>query len=467
MFAIPGLILLVALIYIRPQEFMEPLQRIPLLYLSFGLAAFGMVLDLRLRKTAMLRTPLLYWAVGLFGWAMLTAAIHTPSMLVRHVLDLGISLILFVIVAHSVQSFRALHVVGGVVLGLVLFVAGIGVHQGFQPTGCVQVDESIPGDTSSGTYDGRPCEQVFDCYLGDAEPGAQYQCEKIGLLGTNSIGKGRVRYRGVLQDPNELALATGIGLPLVFAVGWRKRRIPRWLITAFTVGLVMFCAILTGSRGGQLVVLAVFGAYFVKRFGWKGITVGALMAAPLLLLGGRAGAEAESSTNERIECWYAAISMFRSNPLIGVGFREFNEYHYLTAHNSYLLAVAELGLPGLFLFAVLVYLALKIPFTVLRRYRGPESEPGGAFEGAEVARIWAMALLASYVGLAVGMFFLSFTYHYVLWIYLGLAGALYSATRAHDPQFEVSLGSRELLGIAAGCVGLVLAMYAFTRMAVA
>ena len=73
----------------------------------------------------------------------------------------------------------------------------------------------------TGSYDGRPCVTPRECYLGDAEPGGQYMCEHIGWFGTTSVGNGRVRYRGVLQDPNELALAGGIGLPLAFALGQR------------------------------------------------------------------------------------------------------------------------------------------------------------------------------------------------------------------------------------------------------
>ena len=53
--------------------------------------------------------------------------------------------------------------------------------------------------------------------------------------------------------------------------------------------------------------------------------------------------------------------MWRSHPFLGVGLGQFGEYHYLTAHNSYLLALAELGFPGMVLFSSIVYLSIKIP----------------------------------------------------------------------------------------------------------
>ena len=55
-------------------------------------------------------------------------------------------------------------------------------------------------------------------------------------------------------------------------------------------------------------------------------------------------------------------------------------------------------------------------------------------EGAETVRPWATALLAAFAGLGVGMFFLSFAYHYVLWIYLGLSGARCVAFRWPCPR---------------------------------
>jgi hypothetical protein len=78
-------------------------------------------------------------------------------------------------------------------------------------------------------------------------------------------------------------------------------------------------------------------------------------------------------------------------------------------------------------------------------------------------RAWSMALLAAFVGLGVGLFFLSFTYHYVLWIYLGLSGALYSAVRRHDPSFRVRLRWPDLAIVAAACAAIIGLVYLYTR----
>jgi hypothetical protein len=76
-----------------------------------------------------------------------------------------------------------------------------------------------------------------------------------------------------------------------------------------------------------------------------------------------------------------------------------------------------------------------------------------------------MALVAALSGLLVGIFFLSFAYHYVLWIYVGLSGALYSAVRRHDPEFEVRFGWRDLWIVGAIDLAIIVAIFVYTHIA--
>ena len=127
------------------------------------------------------------------------------------------------------------------------------------------------------------------------------------------------------------------------------------------------------------------------------------------------------------------------------------------------MTLAELGPLGMLLFSIVVYLSLKIPLGVLRHVT-PASE-ADASGGVSVARPWAMALLAAFAGLIVGIFFLSFAYHYVLWIYVGLAGALYSAVRTHDPSFRVRFGLKDLALVLAANAGIVATVFLYTKWA--
>ena len=456
MFAIPGILLLVAFVYLRPQEYFTALQSWPLLYLFFGLALFGLAVDWRQRYVRPATTPQLWWVLGFFAWCVGTLIVKDPSALTHFSIDLLISVSLYLLVAHGLQSFRALALVMGLLLAITVGLAFVGVHQGLAPLGCHKLSD-YETDTSVGVFDGRSCTVRWDCEHDDPEPGADYLCEHVGLMGTHSVGGGRVRYRGSLQDPNELALAIGIGVPIAFAFFELRRRMGRLLLLLVTLGLVGWCTVYTQSRGGQLVFLTAIGVYFVRRFGWRGVLLGAVLAAPLFLLGGRSGAEAEASALERLECWYEGMSMVRSNPFLGVGAGQFLEHHFLTAHNSYVLAPAELGVPGMLLFSMVLYTSIKIPVAALQHV-GPD--------GDAKARAWAVALIGSLAGLFLGIFFLSFCYHQVLWVWFGVAGAYYLAVQRHDPTFVVRVSWREVGLVLATDVVLLAVLFVYTRLKV-
>jgi O-antigen ligase len=274
------------------------------------------------------------------------------------------------------------------------------------------------------------------------------------MLDTHSIG-GRVRYRGILEDPNELSWAINMAMPFAFALYERRRTLRRLLIAILAVVLGAACVIMTQSRSGQIGILATLGVYFIRRFRWRGALLGAVAAIPLLILGGRSGEGAESSSEERLNCWNEALSMWRDNPIMGVGKGQFTEHYYLTAHNSFLLSLAELGPLGLFLWSAAVYYAIKVTVQAQIQLAGrPE---------AATARSWSMALLASLVALVASAVFLTLTFHAILWINLGLAGALYAAIRSHEPSFRVGFGWKDVGAVAAFDVAFVSAISIYLR----
>ena len=60
---------------------------------------------------------------------------------------------------------------------------------------------------------------------------------------------------------------------------------------------------------------------------------------------------------------------------------------------------------------------------------------------------FAEALSASLLGMCVGVFFLSFVYKSIFFVWLGLAGALYGAVRVEAPDFRVTFGAKDYAGI--------------------
>jgi hypothetical protein len=448
MFASIGLLALIIIDYLRPQEYVPALRALPLLHMATALALLGLVLDLRLGLTRLRRAPHLVPTVLLFAWSLIGLAVRAPAELQVRAVSFAIPIAIYLILAHGIQSFRMLSVVCGLLLAIGIALSLIGIEQGLSDFGCHRI--ALQGGDYVALYDGRPCSQENRniCEGEGAEPGFDYVCEKVGLFGTQSV-KGRVRYRGTLEDPNELALAIGIVVPFALAFLDRRRSLGRALLAAVTLGTVGLCIYFTQSRGGQLLFLAVLAVYFVRRFGARvGLAAGTLLATPILIFGGRSGAD--DSTMERTICWWTGLHLFTGSGGFGVGLGQFLEYHGQTAHNSFILVAAEMGLPGLLLWTAVVYLAVKIPLVALRADLPP------------VAKTWALALLASMAGLIVGSTFLSYAYKDVFWIFIGLTGVLYQAILRHDQGFRVGFGLTDLWRLALIDGALLLAFVGYT-----
>ncbi len=356
--------------------------------------------------------------------------------------------IFFLVVAYGLQGLERLKrftVTIGVCMTLISAVA---VHQGLQPKQCVAIE--VNGEDEDYVPDGRECEGVRFCENEGGKPGVDYLCERAGKFGTLSTG-GRVRWKGQLADPNELAVFVGAVLPLYFVT----ERSRDWRVRVFALlpllAVALYAVVLGQSRGGQLVLLTIALVHFVRRFGLRGVVMACALAAPLIALSWRDGADAESSSEERAEILREGLMLLKRQPIVGVGVNQFQDSIDIphTAHNAYLLAVTELGIPGYFAWLGLVWTSIKIPVAIVRR-------PPAGLDPALLRFAYALAL--SFAGILVGIFFLSFTYKQLLFIYLGLAGALYATVRVDHPDFEVKTERRDLVGIAVAGVVLLLAV---------
>jgi hypothetical protein len=464
--ALPFLIALTAFIYLKPQEFFPQLSALPILHVLFVLLVAGAVLDVARGAVRASIPPQAPYVIAFAVWALLVIAIRDRAALPRVMTTIGIGTGIYLASSVAMGTPRRVWVLASLLLGLSLFLAAIGAHQSEQPFACFAMEREE--DSDAPVYDGRPCETFRDCEEGGRE-GVDWLCEKAGLFGTSSIGHGRVRYRGSLSDPNELALVVTTALPFAFALGERKRRMAEasgkrkkgGLLRLLGIGALVllfgWCVIETESRGGQLVFAAVVGLFFVRRFRLWGVALAAISVLPILLLGGRAGAEADASAMERVEAWYEGITMFRDHPLIGVGPLQFVEHHNLTAHNAYVLVAAETGFFGLFLFSLSIYATLKIPWSLWYggdRRLDPSLAP------------LAPALLIAMVGMMIGIFFLSFAYHHVLYLFMGLSGALATAAARTIPDYRSRISLREAALVALGDVLFIVVMFGYTRLKV-
>jgi hypothetical protein len=444
-FAVPGICALIVFILARPQEFLQVLQRVPLLHLFTAFAVFGWVIDVRLRRLQPIASPTLPWVIAMFAWAIAGVAVVVPEKLLGIGIELAILFALYGTIAHGIQRFRTFQIVAGVTVATCLFITAICFHQGLAPLECVESDVGSLG--TNGESDGRSCVTSEDCLGPDAIPGKEYRCEHIGLVGTHSVEE-RVRYRGELHDPNEVSLTISAGaLSLLIAFALRKRTAGAVIFCTLAIGLVVATILMTKSRGGLIGGMMVPSLYLIRRYRFKALIPLGILGLVAVSLGGRHDANAEVSTALRYEAWSMGLKMFEHSPIFGVGMRQFTEHHYITAHNSFVLVLAETGLVGMFLFMGTLYMSFK---TLIVGLRELAFVPGSA-----VVQTWGMALLASLAGITFQINTLSFAYHSVLWIFLGLVGAWYSAIR-HHADLHVRCGWRDLLAIAGLCI-----VYAF------
>jgi len=207
----------------------------------------------------------------------------------------------------------------------------------------------------------------------------------------------RIRGAGFLSDPNDLAQILLIALPLVF-IAWRRgRTVTNSLVVLLPAALLLWTTFLTHSRGGLLALGAVALMVARKKIGTTASTaLAAIFIFGMLALdftGGRGISAADGA--DRLEAWANGLEMFKSAPLFGIGFNSFTDFYEITAHNSFVLCLAELGLLGSTL-----WLALLVTTTMgLNRILGVKKEKQKSrflglrelFEASYIGRAGALA----------------------------------------------------------------------------
>lgn len=178
---------------------------------------------------------------------------------------------------------------------------------------------------------------------------AQQAAHGVGWTGMTLGEDGRVRYVGIFNDPNDLGLLFVMALPMLMYLASRAGFLGRWFWRAGVL-LLLYGVYLTQSRGTQLAVLLMVGVYVWQRRGLAmaaGLSVAGLVGLMLLPSSRMTELDVdEPSAFGRVDAWYEGLDMFKTHPLLGVGAGNFTDYNELTAHNSFVLVLAETGFLG-------------------------------------------------------------------------------------------------------------------------
>lgn len=301
----------------------------------------------------------------------------------------------------------------------------------------------------------------------------------IGWTGAATI-KGRITYLGLLNDPNDLSMVFLMGLPLTLYLAASTGSFVLRYACLAAAAATLYGIYLCNSRGSILALGAMLVLYVARRFG---ILLGAVMLPVLIgvlafFSPSRMGEMSvdEASAAGRVDAWYAGFDMFFSHPLLGVGTGLFTDHNGLTAHNSFVLALSEMGLAGYYVWFALLALSGAMlwrlvtmpepepmpaqpapvdpqPGQLLQPEAATSEEPGPSW--TEIQRA-AVALGYAYVGTLVAAFFLSRTYIVFIYLLIGLVVALHQMAGHHWPTLPpMRMGSNwvALLAAAIASIG--------------
>jgi len=280
----------------------------------------------------------------------------------------------------------------------------------------------------------------------------------------------------MLGDNNAVAVGMMMMVPLFIGLArtandWREK----WVHYFMMVG-VAYRGIATYSRGGFLAGAAVMVIYISRsdrklRSALAGLVVAGTLLSVLpedfwtrmstiptsqemVEEVAEGNTETDASQRGRLHFWRVAIDMAVANPMFGVGLnaytRLYNEYDTSgglyggrrSVHSLWFGILAELGIPALLLFLLMIGLAVGSCGGVARQARKGELPRDYYY--------FAVAVQTGFGALIVGATFLPFQYTEILWHFVGLSMALRAiametatATAPQlDPQSEISSGFR-------------------------
>jgi O-antigen ligase len=315
-------------------------------------------------------------------------------------------------------------------------------------------------------------------------------------VGRLDLGERRITYLGFFSDPNDIGMLLVMCIP--FTIYFYKKE--KALIKSAMI-LILFVLLygiyLTGSRGTMLGAGSLVGIYFLVTYAGPKLFITAMVLAPIFAtVVASLQSNIDASANGRLEAWYHGIQMMLSNPVFGIGKGRFLEEHGLVAHNSYIHIVGELGIPGYSLwggaliFTVIAgYSFIKfrnkqkqedtladipVPQNTSLNLIGTKTEKKLKIEQVKEENNKILAITDEYalnqtlffsmVGFMVTAFFLSKTFHLLLFIFIGMTLASHIRLVKLEPKLERFFNNQIAIRSMLYCWVVIVAVYITLKM---
>ena len=254
---------------------------------------------------------------------------------------------------------------------------------------------------------------------------------KVILLGPHQV-------YGRSYDNNLFALMSVMSLPMVFYFALSVKH-ARWrAVLLICAALICLSVIGSRSRAGFVALAFVLMCMaWSSRYRLRAIAAAGLVAVVAWTLSSQEIRERVTSIIEyqkdksamsRFATWDVAMQMLHQNPMIGVGFNNF-EYAkdkyvggYKAAHNIFVLNLAELGLLGHPIWLAIVFGTIVSLYRLMRRSRGFPPEMRWAY-------YWSRGLLLGLSAFCIHGLFHNEEYLELMLVMCGLNVALHAAIR--------------------------------------
>lgn len=208
--------------------------------------------------------------------------------------------------------------------------------------------------------------------------------------------RGRLGSVGDYNFSNSYAMLLTVTWPIGFFLFEAERsKLKKLLILGF---LASFCvaSLMTYSRGGifgltiAIVLSLIYSKRTIRSKSLKTASIGAIMVVFATVVttmvvaqrndvGGYFGGDA--SAGDRLMAWVAAVKMFFSNPIFGVGYghfideaKNFGMDKSMITHNTFLSVLAETGIFGTVLFVAMIYYTFKTANRTIRYFKDGDGD---------------------------------------------------------------------------------------------
>ncbi|MGA8441292.1 MAG: O-antigen ligase family protein, partial [Candidatus Sulfotelmatobacter sp.] len=262
------------------------------------------------------------------------------------------------------------------------------------------------------------------------------------LIHHTQVGRLMGIQKGILENPNDLAINIAINFPLCVAFLLAAKGAGRKLFWVVCLTFMSWGVIATYSRSGML-AMAVSVTICLWEYGIRGkrtivlmsaviiavIGMGVVIATPHYLIriesivrGNIEGSGDRGSLEARKILLKDSLLIMVKHPLLGVGPGNFASYTMTwgVAHNTYTGLGAETGLPGVTLFLVLMGLTL-------RKIKRVRELPG--YQSSEDIRLWTSGLWAAMAAYVSGAMFATTEYNLFPYFMVGYVCAIYQIAR--------------------------------------